>query len=320
MEIEYFQEASMEDSFIYKTFNNSNDVLSKIIKVLKVGIKIDKSAIEEQYYQMKRSYISPLTQNVITAYDNGTVEIIYCKEEKVPTSIPFIIRKNTAGDIVATIFISSYASLSDDKKQLNIPMKNLYCIMESAFIALCIQAHPEKMKRDILLQHVMLDIYNQMMLRIMNRDFALSLDQELYNSVSFCFSRFFLDRMWDVSNKHTLYNYATANMKAANHTILETLDHQYTAAEITDVSGLLEFIKTISPRLESLSVKFFIERYINSYNPAGLLSMDYLPYLFFVVINIRLGSFIVSQGSLSDLIKNTKGINNFHNELAKLYS
>lgn len=320
MEIQYFQEASMEDSFIYKTFNNSNDVLSKIVKVLKTGIKIDKSAIEEQYYQMKRSYISPLTQNVIDAYDAGIIEIIYCKEEKIPTSIPFIVRKNAAGKIVSTIFISSYSTLSDDKGQLSIPMKNLYCIMESAFIALCIQAHPEKMKRDMTLQHVMMDIYNQMMLRIMNRDFALSLDQDLYNSVSYCFSKFFLDKIWEVSNVHTIYNYATANMKGVNHTALEMLDKQYNSAEIKDVSDLLEFIKTISPKLESLSVKFFIERYINSYNPAALLSMDYLPYLFFVVINMRLGSFIVSKGSLSDLIKDTKGINNFHNELAKLYS
>lgn len=320
MEIQYFQEASMEDSFIYKTFNNSNDILSKIVKVLKVGIKIDKSAIEEQYYQMKRSYISPLTQNVIAAYDAGIIEIIYSKDEKVPTSIPFIVRKNAAGQIVSTIFISSYATLSDDRSQLNIPMKNLYCIMESAFIALSIQAHPEKMKRDIALQHMMLDIYNQMMLRIMNRDFALSLDQELYNSVSFCFSRFFLENIWDVSNKMTVYNYATSNMKGVNHTTLESLNAQYNNAEIKDLSDLLGFIKTISPKLDDLSVKFFIERYINSYNPAALLSMDYLPYLFFVVINIRLGSFIVSKGTLSDLIKDTKGINNFHNELAKLYS
>lgn len=317
-EIDYFSEASMEDSFIYKTFNNSNDILSKILKVLKTAIIVDKTLIEDQYYQIKRAYISPLSQNVIEAFDNGDIEIVYNKNEKIPISIPFIIRRK-GNSIVATIFISSFTGLTENKDRLNIPMKNLYCIMESAYIARCIQLQPDRMRRNTQLQRITCDIYVQIMMRILNRDFALTLDQELYNSVSFCISKFYLERIWEINNKSVVYNYAVINMKNPNHSVLETIEMEYDDADIKDVSELLEFIKNISPRLNGLSVKFFIERYINSYNPPALLSMDYLPYLFFVIISIRLGSFLVSQNSLSDIIKNAKGINNFHNELAKMY-
>ena len=50
----------MEDSLVYKTFNQANGVVDKIVKYLSSGVPLDKSYIEDQYAIIRRGAgISP---------------------------------------------------------------------------------------------------------------------------------------------------------------------------------------------------------------------------------------------------------------------
>ena len=77
----YMNESSIEDSFIYKSFNASNGLIEKIVKYIKTSVKLDKTYFEEQYFQMKKTNITPLAPKVIEALDNGSIEILYSKDE-----------------------------------------------------------------------------------------------------------------------------------------------------------------------------------------------------------------------------------------------
>lgn len=314
----YFSEATMEDSFIYKTFNNSNDVLQKIILALRNGIVLEKSHIEEQYIQMKKSFISPLSREVIDAFENGDIELVFNKNEKVPISIPFVVR-NKNGRTVATIFLSSFGSVNSSGDSLNIPTKNLYVLMESAYIALCIQTNPIKLMKNTTIQRLCNDIYTNMITRILNRDYALSLDKTTYSQITFSISKFFLRNIWGSTNDDIIKSYAMGVCVNPNPVDIEDINNRFNDAKIDDISDLIAFLKTITPRLNNLNVKFFMERYITTYNPPAILSVDYLPYLFFAIINTLLGAFLVSQNAMSDIVKNTKGINTFYQELSRLY-
>ena len=50
--------------------------------------------------------------------------------------------------------------------------------------------------------------------------------------------------------------------------------------------------------------RYFIERYVTTCHGASILSIDYLPYLFFVIVNVLVGSFLIAQPALADVIKN----------------
>jgi len=80
----------------------------------------------------------------------------------------------------------------------------------------------------------------------------------------------------------------------------------------------MTFIKSISPRLDTLSIRYFTEYYINTYRAPALLSMDTLPYMLFTLSTTYCGSFIVNQPTINDIIKNTKNSNIFYNELSKI--
>lgn len=312
-----FCEASMENSFVYKTFNSANGLIEKIIKCIKTGISLDREYIEEQYFQIKKTVISPLSPRVLEAYDNGDIELLYSKEVKVGMSVPFVVRRGENGKPVATIFIGTFATL-DKSASLVIPVKQLYGLMESAYIALQMQTSPMKVQRNAGLMKICNDVYTEMMLRILNKDYALTMDKTLYEKCSYCFSRFFLTFVWEYPNKDLIDAYAKNGLDTISQIDLDLLKTSYDEFGVTDLKSLMEFMRGLSPRMSDLNVRYFIERFITTYHGSSIMALDYLPYVFFVITNVIISSFLISQVALNDIIKNTKNINKFYPELSKL--
>jgi hypothetical protein len=315
---DYVCENTMEDSLVYKTFNQANGVVDKIVKYLSSGVPLDKSYIEDQYAIIRRGAgISPLSQNVLEAFNNGDIEIIWNNTEKVGVAMPFIVRRKSDGKVVSTIFINAFATIKDDSI-LVIPAKQLYGLMEGAYIALKLQTDPVKVMKNAELMMTTASVYTEMMARILNKEYALTLDKVLYDKVCYCIKRFYLECVWEYPNTGLVSNYASSDLKYIQQFDLDALDATYSKMEIKTIANLLEFVKSLSPRMSDLNLRYYIERFIKTYHGSSILSIDYLPYVFFVITNVVMSTFLVSQTALNDIIKNTKNINRFYSELARV--
>lgn len=315
---DYVCENTMEDSLVYKTFNQANGVVDKIVKYLSSGVPLDKSYIEDQYAIIRRGAgISPLSQKVLEAFNNGDIEIIWNNTEKVGVAMPFIVRRKSNGKVVSTIFINAFATIKDDSI-LVIPAKQLYGLMEGAYIALKLQTDPVKVMKNAELMMTTASVYTEMMARILNKEYALTLDKVLYDKVCYCIKRFYLECVWEYPNTCLVSNYASSDLKYIQQFDLDALDATYSKMEIKTIANLLEFVKSLSPRMSDLNLRYYIERFIKTYHGSSILSIDYLPYVFFVITNVVMSTFLVSQTALNDIIKNTKNINRFYSELARV--
>lgn len=315
---DYVCENTMEDSLVYKTFNQANGVVDKIVKYLSSGVPLDKSYIEDQYAIIRRGVgISPLSQKVLEAFNNGDIEIVWNNTEKVGVAMPFIVRRKSDGKVVSTIFINAFATIKDDSI-LVIPAKQLYGLMEGAYIALKLQTDPVKVMKNAELMMTTASVYTEMMARILNKEYALTLDKVLYDKVCYCIKRFYLECVWEYPNTGLVSNYASSDLKYIQQFDLDALDATYSKMEIKTIANLLEFVKSLSPRMSDLNLRYYIERFIKTYHGASILSIDYLPYVFFVITNVIMSTFLVSQTALNDIIKNTKNINRFYSELARV--
>lgn len=315
---DYVCENTMEDSLVYKTFNQANGVVDKIVKYLSSGVPLDKSYIEDQYAIIRRGAgISPLSQKVLEAFNNGDIEIIWNNTEKVGIAMPFIVRRKSDGKVVSTIFINAFATIKDDSI-LVIPAKQLYGLMEGAYIALKLQTDPVKVMKNAELMMTTASVYTEMMARILNKEYALTLDKVLYDKVCYCIKRFYLECVWEYPNTGLVSNYASSDLKYIQQFDLDALDATYSKMEIKTIANLLEFVKSLSPRMSDLNLRYYIERFIKTYHGSSILSIDYLPYVFFVITNVVMSTFLVSQTALNDIIKNTKNINRFYSELARV--
>lgn len=311
-------ESSLGDSYLYGMLNTSGQIQTKIITALKEGVLLDSSYIQEQIIQIQKTRISPIADRVLDSFRRGDIQLVYNKDVKMTKSLPFIIHKTRDGSAKVSIFISIFASLNKAEDALNIPMKSLYILMESAYIGLQMQLHPTGVQRNTTVMRVCNYVYTQMFMRILNKEYALSLDQMTFNRVSFIISRFFLERVWELRNEDYAFTYAASTCLNPDVNDLRILHEEYSLAKIGSLTELFNFLKKQFTRMENLTIRYFIERYINMYNGTAVLAIDYLPYVFFVIINMLLGGFLVNQGSLNDIIKETPMANKFYAELTKL--
>lgn len=323
MRASIYTEGTMEDSYIFSMFNENKELTSKMLAYIKTAVSIDEEMLQEQLLQIKKSRISPLADEVLAAFARGEIELLYNRTVKVPLATPFIVRRDPSFsgntfNIKASIFIANYGAVSKKANAFEIPMKNLYVLMESAFVALTIHKYPNKLQRSYGLMKILCSIYTSMFTRIMNREYSLSLDQDLYDRVNFVISRFFLEKVWGLTNMDIIFNNAMVNIQNPNVSDLKIVSDNYDAAEIKDVGDMLLFIKDLSPRLTSLSVRYIIQRFMITYHGGAVMAIDYLPYMFYVVINTLLGGFLLSQTSLADIIKNNRQVRTFYPELVKI--
>lgn len=318
----YISESTLNDSYIYSMFNVNKTVTARINDAYKHGDILDSSYIEEQILQLKRTRISPLIDGVLSAFENGDIILIYSNSVKIPQAVPFVVIKSNNKN-KAIIFINNYGTIVDNGnvsggKFLNIPMKDLYVLMEGAYLALNYYENMTTIKRSVGLMKLSSNIYTSMMMRILNKEFALSLDQDLYNNISYVISRFYLEKIWECENNDLIFNYACSNILNINKVSMKLTDDQYISAKINSISDLINFISKLSPRLEKLTMRYFTECYINTYRTPAILGMDVFPYFLFTLSASYMGSFLVNQPIINDIIKNIKNSNIFYNELTKI--
>ena len=118
MQLEYMKEASLSDSYMFGELNNSSSITLKIANAIKTGVILDGSYIQEQAIQCKRSRISPLVDKVFDAFDKGSILLVYNKQVRVSTAIPFVVMQ-VKGVTSAYIFISDFSSISKDGSALD---------------------------------------------------------------------------------------------------------------------------------------------------------------------------------------------------------
>ena len=310
-------EASLSDSYMFGEINKSAMSSKKILSALKSGIRLDASYIQEQLIQIKKSRISPLCDNVLQAFSKKEIVLLYNKSVLIGKSIPFVCM-NEGGKPTAFIFIADFSGVTEDGASLTIDMKKLYVLMEAAFICREYYSEPWKFQRSPILLKTIASIYANMCLRLLNKEYSLSLDKNLYDQVNFAIAKFYLSKVAELPNKDLVNSYAMKTCVSPSKSYIDDINMKYDSAKINNIAELIKFISTLSPKMENLTFKYFFERWISTYGVGAFLGLDTIPYLIYIINNVLLGGFLVNVVSLSDMIKNTKGINLYYPELSKI--
>ena len=316
--MDYFMEASLSDSGMFQQLNASSSLMSKIAQAIKNGVALDKSYFETQYLQITKTRISPLADTVLKAFDEEKIRLIYNKNDHVTVALPFVVL-NIGGKACANIFINEFSSMTNaDTPQLTIEMKRLYTLMESAFIGLVFFSKPAYFTRNSTFVKALTNIYTQMVLRILNREYALSLTKDLYDATNYYTSRFFLERILGVTNKEIVNSYAAGNCNNPSETTIALCNNLYSSAKIVTIEDFINFIAKSNTKMNNLKLRYFFQRWASSYGTGATLSIDSFPYFYYCIANVVLGGFLVNTTAISDFVKNTKGINSIYPELLRI--
>lgn len=308
------------DSFLMKKMDQGAGITSKILQAIKSGRHLSPEDIEEQILQIRRTRISPLYERVLQSFEDGDLVLIY-SNVRVVQAIPFIVA-NVGGKNRGYVFLNGYGTFGREKGDLearfSIPMKDLYALMEGAYVSLQYYKNPAVFTKSLALMRCTMSMYCAMFLRILNKEFALSLSPLEYNQTCYCIARFYLENMWGVQNSQLSHSYAFSAILNPNRMDYVELEDAWDQADIKTMEELLTFLKERFSRLKGLSIRFFVEYYMNSYKAPAILGLDVLPYFLFAVATALLGSFIINQPSIMEIARQTKSTNYFYAELSRI--
>ena len=214
---------------------------------------------------------------------------------KVPTSIPFILLKTATGTVKAVAVIDNWATITENNKVVIDPNK-LYTFIEGAYIARALEMQFNNIRHAAILHTDATSIYAQMFTRVLNRDFALNVDKDAYNKVLFLAAKFFLMNLLQLKNNDSVFNYATKAAGVTSAIALKRLDDAFDDDCYKDISTFITAIKNkaymINNGLTKLDVRTYMERYIRMYKNSSLFSLEHLSYFLFNIFACLNGAHI----------------------------
>ncbi len=295
---------SLDDTFIYKHLNKNNGLAHQIMAILKNGKILTKENVAEAMLIINKNFKIPIKHSVLTAFENGEINLIYSPENvRVPTSMPFFLTKH--GDSVsAVVVVDTYGKMDKETGNVEIDARKLYTMMEAAYFTLLYYRQPRVFIANTgLLMNGSL-IYSNMFTKVLNRKYSLNVDASRYNKVIFLSSKFFMLNVLGARDTDMITNYAMKNCPTGNSIILRDLNDNFPQEAYTDLSTFITELakEETNLRMSDLTVRGYLEQFINMYDSANLFSLEHLAYLIYNINAVLHGAYINNRYVLEDIV------------------
>lgn len=319
MAIKGYNESSLTTSEIFNGIGQYTGVDPKLkaVKLIKNAKHLRNEDIEGAYIQIKQ-YPNSLSRAAVRAFDEEVLVLIYNRVPSlsVTQALPFITFKTPKG-YITYIFMDKYIKISRDNI-LSVQAPILHDLLVSAFIANKLKTNYKLLTSNQYLQRILMEIYTKLVCRILNREYSIAAEKIVNETIQYWINKFFLIRVFgSTDSAENIEAISSKNFKYLNEMELESIKNKYDETDPIKISELLELIKTVSPRMKTLSLGTFLSHWISYYHIPAMLAVDNVEYLIFVVLSLLNGNNIISVAS-AEIVKETRGIKTIREELLKL--
>ena len=313
-------ESTLTKSETFNDFNNLNSVsqvakAQNLIKNLE-PLKVDD--IETAYVQIKQMP-NLLSRQAIRQFDQGDIVLLYNKnvEQRMVDIFPFLTFLVKGSRYTTYIFMDKFMTM-DRNEKYHVNTSILHDLLRSAVVSNAIKANYQRLASNLFLENILTDLYKRLFIRVINREYSIAADKILSDKIDYWVGKFFLKNIFQTASPdNAIESLLLRDIRYLDEIQINEIKSQYDESNPSKISELIEFIKPVSPRLTSLNKASFVNRWIDYFYPRALLAMDNIEYFIFMIIAILGGNNIVSIAP-SELVKETKNINNFIPELIKL--
>ena len=319
MAIRGFNESSLATSEVFSGLAklSGSDPKEKAIALIRNAKKLTNEDIEAAYIQLKQ-YSNGLSRAAVRAFDNEELILLYnnVPSLSITQALPFITFKTKEG-YKTYIFMDRFIRVNKDGV-MDVQVTILHDLLVGALLANRLKTNYATMTSSQYLQKVFLDLYCQFFRRILNREYSIAPIRKESDICQYFIARFFLIHVFGTNEtEENIEVLATNGIKALDELTITGVKKQYDEANPENLSALLELMKTVTPRMKTLSLGTFLSAWVNYYYIPSILAVDTMEYLIFMVLTLLSGNNIISIQA-SDIVKETKSINALREELLKL--
>ena len=312
-----FEESRLPTSEIFGIFKTVGEPLEKAKHLIKNAKILTSEDIETAYIQV-RQYANSLSKAAVKAFDNGSTILLYNDTPALSMSQAFpFITFNHNGKYITYVFMDKYISKNRDGV-LQLSPTIMHDLLIGALIANKLKSDYSTLSSNQYLEKILMEIYTKFITRILNKEYGIGADKQIYDAVQYYINRFFLEKIFETNDSaENIERLSMNQLKYIDEMKMDEVKMNYEKAHPETFSQLLELIKSLSIRMNALTLKLFADKWINYYYPPATLAIDNIEYLIFMIITILHGNNIISISS-SEIVKETKNIKMLQEELIKL--
>lgn len=297
---------SLEDTFVYRQLNSGDGISKSVIKILNEGIQLSKENLEEAFLLINKNFKYPLKYKVIDEVAKGNIVMMYSPQNtRIPTCMPFFLTRNKDGRVIAVVVVDLFGKMNMETKHVNIDTKKLYCILESALLALSNYHNSNLLsKRNVIITSGS-SIYSNMFTRVLNKKYSLNVDKIKNHKVLFLSGKFYMLNMLRMNDSEMVFNYALRNCPGgANSFILKEVNDMLNPEDYKDLSTFIQALKRpeLGLKMDDLTVRGYLESFINMYDGSALLALELFPYFMYNILSVVNGAYLNHQFILEDIV------------------
>ena len=297
---------TLEKTFLYNHLNKSNHITKNIANSLSKGDRLTYENLEEAFMSIMKNYKYPLKHKIIDEVKKGNIILVYSpRNVKVPQYIPFILTRDNNTNVVAIVFVDIWSNKRNDETgDVKIDPKKLYCLIEAAYLArVCYHYNKQVSSKTPIITNGSA-IYSQMFTKVLNKKYALNIDKNKYHKVLFLSSKFFITNILGIEDSDMVFNYCVKNCPNANIFSLKEVNE---AVDESDFENIKTFIKALARPstglgMKDLTVRSYLEAFINMYDSTTLLALESFQYFIFNVNAVTNGAYINNQYILEEIV------------------
>lgn len=311
-------ESSLMNSEVFIGLEDALSVKDKAVTLIKTAKHLRNEDIEAAYITVKQITDS-LTKEALKAFDSGRVQLIYNNESKLSMTqaVPFMTFKTKSG-YITYVFADKYVTMTRDGV-LKMEPSILRDLLITGVIANGIKVNYNNLASNQYLANILMEMYCKFFTRIINREFSIAADKIQYDIIRYWINKFFLKEIFGIiETEENIEMIASAHVKFLDETQVAMMKAQYKAAEVTNLTSLLNLLRDNSSRMKSLSLSMFLNDWVNYYYAASMLAVDNIEYLIFMTVCLLSGNGNIVNVSASEVVKESKNIKSYRGELLKL--
>ena len=301
---------SVRNTYLYNSMNKGSYLDKCLQSVIAKGRKLKPDDLAYEVATINKYYKFSMKKAVMDAFENGILNPVVLPvgtKEKVPASVPFLLHGGS-GTIGAFVFIDNYAQYNKSDDTYNIDPRKLYCLLESAYMAVLIQKNYLVLARSNVMANEGASIYAHMFIRVLNKKYALNIDRRAYSKVLYLAAKFFMINVLGMEpNSEAVSNYALKVSDADSPMVVREIDQRFVEQEAhKNLSDFVMFLKKnsymISQSLAELTLRDYLVDYVNLYQSSSIFALEHLSYFMFMVDSVVLGAYMNNQTVLEDII------------------
>lgn len=300
---------SVRDTYLYNSMNKGSYLDNNIKSILSKGKKLTPNDLQYEVSTINKYYKFSMKKSVLKAFEDGVLKPIVLPEgttEKVSASVPFLLYGgNTIG---AYVFIDNHTQYNKTSDTYSIDPRKLYCLLESAYIAVLIQKNYLVLARSNVILNEGAAVYAHMFIRVLNKKYALNVDRRAYAKVLFLAAKFFMINILGIDpGSASVFNYALKVADADSEMLVREVDQRFDEEKAyVDLSAFILFLRKnaylISQSLAELTLRDYLVDFVQLYQSSAIFALEHFSYFMFAIDSVILGAYLNNQAVLEDIV------------------